>query len=163
MPNAWGMCLALCLFLISPSLWAQNRPSLALERLHFTESLEQGSSQTVLPLLDQSFRVSLRPTFFTPPLTSGRLKDVVPDSHGVRSRGLQASSTLFRGKVQVDSEVAFRDSAELAGTPLSDGDRHMMRLAVTGMQGCIPVWRLLPHGWKSLCGKSRPRTAGSVG
>ena len=91
----------------------------------------------MLPLLDQSFAVSLRPTFFTPPLTSGRLKDVVSDSQGVRSRGLQASSTVLRGKLQLDSEVAFRDSAAPEGTPLRDGDRHMMRLAMTGTQGAF--------------------------
>ncbi len=91
----------------------------------------------MLPLLDHSITLSLRPTFFIPPLTSGRLKDVVPDSHGLRSRGLQASSTLLQGKLQVDSEVAFRDSAEPAGNALTDGSRHMMRLAVTGMQGAF--------------------------
>lgn len=137
MPNAWGLCLTLCLLLISTFLWPKDSRSAALDRLHFTGSPEQGSSPTLLPLLDPSVTVSLRPTFFTPPLTSGRLKDVVPDSHGLRSRGLQASSTLLRGKLQVDSEVAFGDSADPTGRPVRDGGRHMMRLAVTGTQGAF--------------------------
>lgn len=131
--------LVVCVLLLSTASWAEDwqepllpqqaRPTAAVERL--------SSQNAMLSLLDHSTTLSLRPTFFAPAVAYGRLKDVVPDSDGARSKGLQASTNWLQGRLKAESEVAYRDSAEQTGGPQDERSRRMMRLTVTGMEGAF--------------------------
>ena len=127
--NTWVSRLALSILLLTASSWAEEeQPSLIFERLHITSSPDSPSGQSML---------ALRPTFFTPPLTIGRLKDAVPDSEGLRSKGMQGSHNWLDGKLKAESELAIPDGTELdAGTQYESG-RRMIRLSLTGMEGAF--------------------------
>jgi hypothetical protein len=137
MANARIVYLALTVLLACPSSWAQEDPQSILARLHMTSSVEPDANQPMQTLLQKSVTMSLRPTFFTPPVIGGRLKDVVPDSDGLRSKGLQVSSNWLEGKLKADSEIAFADGAQPASGPQQDNNRRMMRLSLTGTEGAF--------------------------
>ncbi len=136
--NTWVISLGLCTLFIIPFSWAEeDLQAPLLERIHLSDVSGVTPSQTALPLLRQSMMLSLQPTFFTPLVTPGRLKDVVPDSAALRSKGLSASSAWLDGKLKADSEVAFLDSTQPSWGPQQDSGRRMWRLTVNGMEGAF--------------------------
>jgi hypothetical protein len=137
MANARIASLALCALLLTPSSWAADEQPSARERLHLMTSPESITTQTMQTLLHNSVMLSLRPTVFTPPLLSGRLKDLTPDSDSLRSQGLAFSSSWRQGKLKTESEMAVVDGAQLAAAPQPDMSRRMTRLVVTGTEGAF--------------------------
>jgi hypothetical protein len=138
MANARIVCLALSVLLASPSSWAEEHTqTLVRKKLYATSSAESVANQTMQTQLQKAVVLSLRPTFFTPPVAAARLKDITPDSEGLRSKGLQVSSDWWQGKLKTETEIAFADSAELAMGPQPNDSRRMMRLTVTGTEGAF--------------------------
>src|SRR5262245_51700903 len=129
MANTWITLLALGILLLTASSWAEEeQPSFLLERIHITSSPDSTSGQTML---------ALRPTFFTPPLTTGRLKDIAPDSEGLRSKGMRGSYNWLDGKLKAESEVAYLDNTESEWGTQHESDGRMMRLSLTGIESAF--------------------------
>jgi hypothetical protein len=104
--------------------------------LHSTTLLPT-DSQTPLSVFGNSIVVSLRPTVFTSPVAGQRLKDATSDYAVVRSKGLNASSSWFDGKLKADTEVAFLDGRQPSWGAQPDSDWRMWRMSVNGIEGAL--------------------------
>ena len=106
----------------------------------FSEQDSQtGNDQLSSPI----YKASLTPTFFTPPVTSSRLKDLTPETYRARTRGLLASIAWLNGALITETEVANNVGgadwlqSENPGNTHTDASTRMVRLGLTGNAGTV--------------------------
>ena len=89
------------------------------------------------------FESTLSSTFFMPPVTSSRLKDLSPETDRPRTQGLLAATTWLKGSFSTEAEVANNQGgtewlqSKVPGDTRDDGRGRMMRLGLTGTTGQV--------------------------
>ncbi len=135
----WGF---LALLALPPAVLADDtQPSdLLLQRIQFTDAArESGPSAIPFSIATPVLHTSFQATSFTPPTTSTRLKDLVPDSDRPQTKGIGAASTWLKGQLRAEGEVA-NNATNDAGMASridqrDDGSKRMVRMALAGTNG----------------------------
>ncbi|BCA54054.1 conserved exported protein of unknown function [Nitrospira sp. KM1] len=89
------------------------------------------------------YQTSLAPTFFVPPVTSPRLRDLAPETDQARTRGTLSSSSWFKGNLVTETEVANNQGgagwlqSKIPGDTRTDASERMMRMGFTGTSGAL--------------------------
>jgi len=138
----WGLLLSI----FCPGFQAFGNDDTAPEQIdHRWASLfsEQESETDEDQLSSPLYKASLTPTFFTPPVTSSRLKDITPETYRARTRGLLASIAWLKGtfvtETEVSSNVGGADwlQSQIPGNTRTNASDRMVRLGLTGTAGTV--------------------------
>jgi len=136
--------LVLLLSLFAPPVWGGNESvsDYVAQRwaaLFSDQGPQADSKQAATPL----FQFSLTPTFFAPPLTSSRLRDLIPETDQPRTQGLLSSTTWLNGTFVTETEVARSQGgadwlqSRIPGDTGGDASQRMVRLGLTGTAGSM--------------------------
>ena len=144
MHTFWTLPLLLLLVLLAPPAWGgdESVSDYVAQRWagFFSDQGPQADSkQTIAPL----FQASLTPTFFAPPLTSPRLRDLAPETDQARTQGLLFKTTWLNGTYVTETEVARSQGGagwlqnRIPGDTRDDAAQRMVRLGLIGTAGSL--------------------------
>lgn len=89
------------------------------------------------------YQTSFTTTFYTPSVTSPRLRDLAPETDQTRAQGLLSSTTWMNGALVTETEVAQNQGGSAwfhnrhPGDLSSDASQRMIRLGLTGTAGSL--------------------------
>lgn len=93
------------------------------------------SPSSPTPLLKFDNLLSLQATYLTLPQQTVRLTDLLSQNDDRRTLSMSAASSLFRGKLTGEGELAFSPPGSHTMEGRGDPRRRLMRLGVTGTKG----------------------------
>jgi len=94
------------------------------------------------PAPNRAYQATLTPTFYTAPIASANVRDLVPDSDRPKTQGILASTTWFNGALSTETEVAVNQGATSGlpphmSEPTHDATTRMMRLGIESSLGPV--------------------------
>ena len=137
-----GGLLLLLILPLTVSAEELQQSDLLLQRIQFSDTARvAGSAGIPFSIASPVLHTSFQATSFAPQTTSGRLKDLVPDSERPQTKGIGANSTWMKGQLTAEGEVA-NNATNDAGMSSridrrDDGATRMVRMALTGINGPV--------------------------
>jgi hypothetical protein len=144
MHTLWTFFLVFWLCLPVPLLWANDGSTPDHVAQHWAELFLDSAPQVFsIQASTPLYQTHLTPTYYTPPVASSRLRDLVPETDRPRSQGLLSSTTWLKGTFVTEAEVARSLGgadwlhSKIPGDTHSDAAHRMVRLGLTGVAGSI--------------------------
>lgn len=137
-----GVLLLLLILPLTVSAEELQQSDLLLQRIQFSDTARvAGSAGIPFSIASPVLHTSFQATSFAPQTTTGRLKDLVPDSERPQTKGIGANSTWMKGQLTAEGEVA-NNATNDAGMSSridrrDDGATRMVRMALTGTNGPV--------------------------
>lgn len=137
-----GVLLLLLILPLTVSAEELQQSDLLLQRIQFSDTARvAGSAGIPFSIASPVLHTSFQATSFAPQTTTGRLKDLVPDSERPQTKGIGANSTWMKGQLTAEGEVANNATNDAGMTSRidrrDDGATRMVRMALSGINGPV--------------------------
>jgi hypothetical protein len=136
--------LVLLLVLFAPPAWGDTKSGSGYDSLRWAGLFsDQGSHARVKQVITPFYQTNFTSTFYAPPLTSSRLRDLAPETDQALMQGLMSSTTWLNGIFITETEVAQNQGgtgwlqSRIPGDTPGDAAQRMIRLGLTGTTGAI--------------------------